>query len=153
MEILTATHAHIGQISALYERFFAYNAAQQPEFYRTAREKGEYPLSVIESETEELFVAVENEAVMGILHISEKHTPPFPCYVPYRYAEIIDLFIAPDYRGQGIGVSLLDRARAWAKDRNLSYLELSLLKNNVDGVRFYEREHFQETTCVMRRPL
>ncbi len=150
MEILIATNAHVEQICVLYEQFFAYNADQQPKFYKTASEKGDYPKSVIKSDTEELFVAVENEVVVGILHIGEDKTPSFPCFVPYRYAVIIDFFIMADYRGQGIGLLLLDKAKQWAQNRNLSYIELSVLKNNVDGIRFYERENFQEVSCVMR---
>ena len=153
MEVITATYAHVEQISALYEQFFAYNADQLPNYYKTASEKGEYPNSIIDSKTEELFVAVEGTMVVGILHISEENTPPFPCYVPYKYAVIIDLFIVLDYRSQGIGVLLLDKAKQWAQNRKLSYIELSVLKNNVDGVRFYERESFQEISRVMRYTL
>ncbi len=150
MEILTATHIHINKISNLYEQFFAYNANQLPDYFRKAGEKGDYPKSVIESDNEELFIAVENDTVVGLLHISEDKTPPFPCYVPYNYAVIIDLFIISDYRNQGIGTLLLDNAKQWAQNRNLSYIELSVLKNNVEGIRFYEREHFEEISRVMR---
>ncbi len=150
MEILTATHAHIAQISALYEQFFTYNAHQLPDYYQPAQEKGAYPQSVMESETAALFVAVENHLVVGLLHVSEDKTPPFPCFVPYHFATIIDLFILPDYRNQGIGVLLLDKAKQWAQDRKLAYIELSVLKNNGDGMRFYERENFEEVSRVMR---
>ncbi len=153
MEILTANYGHVKQICSLYEQFFAYNADQQPKFYKRANETGEYPKSVIESDTEELFVAVENELVMGVLHIGEDKTPPFPCFVPYKYAVIIDFFIMAEYRSQGIGLLLLDEAKQWAQKRKLSYIELSVLKNNVDGVRFYEREGFQEVSRVMRYTL
>lgn len=153
MEQITATLAHAQQISNLYEQFFAYNANQLPEYYQEAVETGAYPKSVIENESEELIVALENDRVIGFLHISEDKTLPFPCIVTYRYAVIIDLFIIPDYRNQGIGVLLLDKAKEWARDRSLSYIELSVLKNNVDGVRFYERENFEEVSRVMRYKL
>ncbi len=150
MQILSATYAHIEQISLLYEQFFSYNAGQQPDYYRQASEKGEYAKSVIDNHTEALFVAVENDTVVGLIHITEEKTPPFPCFVPYNYAVIVDLFVVPDCRSKGIGALLLDKARQWAKDRKLSYIELSVLNNNVDGARFYQRENLQDVSRVMR---
>ncbi|MPM15373.1 hypothetical protein SDC9_61742 [bioreactor metagenome] len=153
MEIRLAEHGDILKISKLYEEFFVYNASQQPLYYKPAAEMGKYPQSVIESAKEALFIAEENGAVLGLIHIIEEQTPPYDCFVPHRYATIMDLYVTEDFRGRGIGRELMEYAKRWAKTRGLHYLELSVLAENEDGIRFYRRENFQTVSQVMRAEL
>ncbi|WP_321831583.1 GNAT family N-acetyltransferase [Thalassovita sp.] len=54
-------------------------------------------------------------------------------------AEICSLYLTPDAQGQGIGVQLLEEAKAQS-----SVLELWAFEANKDARRFYVREGFQE---------
>ncbi|CUH67947.1 putative N-acetyltransferase YjaB [Thalassovita autumnalis] len=54
-------------------------------------------------------------------------------------AEICSLYLSPDAQGQGIGVQLLEEAKAQS-----SVLELWAFEANEDARRFYIREGFQE---------
>ena len=60
----------------------------------------------------------------------------------YR-AWIEDLAVAPDRRSAGIGKALLDAARAWARGRGATHLELDSAEARADAHRFYEREGAQ----------
>ena len=51
-----------------------------------------------------------------------------------------DLAVSPDHRSQGVGKALLDAAKAWARERGATHLELDSAESRVDAHRFYERE-------------
>ena len=57
----------------------------------------------------------------------------------YR-AWIEDLAVHPARRSQGVGKALLDAAKAWAKERGATHLELDSAETRSDAHRFYERE-------------
>jgi GNAT superfamily N-acetyltransferase len=58
----------------------------------------------------------------------------------YR-AWVEDLAVHPGRRSQGIGKALLDAAKAWARERGATHLELDSAETRTDAHRFYEREN------------
>jgi GNAT superfamily N-acetyltransferase len=59
----------------------------------------------------------------------------------YR-AWIEDLAVHPEHRSRGVGKALLDAAKAWARERGATHLELDSAEGRTDAHRFYEREGF-----------
>jgi GNAT superfamily N-acetyltransferase len=57
----------------------------------------------------------------------------------YR-AWVEDLAVAPAHRSQGVGKQLLEAAKAWARERGATHLELDTAEDRTDAQRFYERE-------------
>jgi GNAT superfamily N-acetyltransferase len=57
----------------------------------------------------------------------------------YR-AWVEDLAVHPERRSQGVGKALLDAAKAWARERGATHLELDSAEARTDAHRFYERE-------------
>jgi GNAT superfamily N-acetyltransferase len=51
-----------------------------------------------------------------------------------------DLAVNPQHRSQGVGKDLLDAAKAWARERGATHLELDSSDRRADAHRFYERE-------------
>jgi GNAT superfamily N-acetyltransferase len=60
----------------------------------------------------------------------------------YR-AWVEDLAVDPERRSQGVGKALLDAAKAWARERGATHLELDSALARADAHRFYEREGAQ----------
>ena len=61
--------------------------------------------------------------------------------VRYGYrAWVEDLAVDPERRSEGIGKALLDAAKAWAKERGATHLELDSADARKDAHRFYRRE-------------
>lgn len=60
-----------------------------------------------------------------------------------RALYIRELHIAPDCQGQGIGSWVLRELNAWAGQRRLPWLRLTVFKNNP-ARQLYRREGFQE---------
>ena len=57
----------------------------------------------------------------------------------YR-AWVEDLAVDPERRSLGVGRALLDAAKAWARERGATHLELDSGEARTDAHRFYERE-------------
>ncbi len=151
MNIHLATLDDVAAVSVLYDAFFAFHAELQPEYSRTAKESGSYPTHIITSENEDLLVAEVNAAIVGFLHILEDKTPPYDSVVPHRFAECIDLFVAPEHRKQGIAAALLNAAKDWTKHRRLDYIELKVVAGNKNAIDFYDRQGFNTVMHTMRR--
>jgi ribosomal protein S18 acetylase RimI-like enzyme len=54
-------------------------------------------------------------------------------------AVLWDIRVAPESRGQGVGVSLFRAASAWAISKGCRSLKIETQNNNVAACRFYER--------------
>jgi ribosomal protein S18 acetylase RimI-like enzyme len=150
MNLRLAMHNDIEAISSLYTEFYKYNAEQQPDYYVAAEEDGNYPQSVIDSNSGDILVAEVDGCIVGFIHIEEESTPPYPSVAPHRFACIVDLIVTQSSRRNGIGQLLLEDAKRWAKSRELEYLELTVLENNEIGRSFYEHKHFLRVSRTMR---
>jgi ribosomal protein S18 acetylase RimI-like enzyme len=51
--------------------------------------------------------------------------------------------VEPDYRGQGVGYALIQRAVEWAKSTGLPGIMLETQDNNVAACRLYQRCGFE----------
>jgi len=150
MEIRLAELNDIEPICKLYNEFYAYNANFQPQYYNASIESGGYPKSTIESESADIFVAVENDVIVGFIHVREAQTLPYPPIVQRRYAEVVDLIVTESQRRHGIGSALMDAAKDWSRTRDLDYIELFVLSEASGEIQFYERENFKTVSHTMR---
>jgi ribosomal protein S18 acetylase RimI-like enzyme len=153
MEIRLAIPEDVPRISAIFEHLYAYNAGQQPQYYRQASEEGDYPRRVIEGQDGAILIVLDGSAITGLLHIEEKTTPPSVSIIAHTYAEIVALFVDPTYRGQGVGDRLIQAAKKWAKARKADFLELFVLVENEGGLKFYEKMGFETVSRNMRLSL
>jgi GNAT superfamily N-acetyltransferase len=64
----------------------------------------------------------------------------FPIYSTWsgRSLYLEDLFVQPEYRGQGVGKALLARVAAIAFEQGCARLDWSVLRWNEPAIRFYE---------------
>ena len=153
MEVRLAAFDDIESICRLYDEFFAYNANLQPKYWNAGKEHGDYSKSIIKDGNFDLFVAAEDDKVIGLLHIKKMKTPPYDAYVPHEYAEIVDLITTAACRKKGAGSVLMAEAKQWAEARNLNYIELTVLSDAKDAIRFYEKKDFITVSHTMRNPL
>jgi len=150
LQIRLAKLKDIEQLCALYKEFFAHNAKAQPKYYKEGEIVVEYPKGVIESEDEDIFVAICENTLVGFIHIQENKTPPYDSYVPCKYAEIIELFVAEPFRKQSIGLQFMAAVKKWSKERGLAYIEAMVLSNLGGEISFYEKEIFDIKAHIMR---
>ncbi|HAY85034.1 MAG TPA: hypothetical protein DCY42_08960 [Chloroflexi bacterium] len=64
-------------------------------------------------------------------------------------AFIINLYVDPEFRGQGIGSVLMRKAEEWARLHNLDRIGLSVAVHNRVAVELYEKEGYIAETVRM----
>ena len=82
-----------------------------------------------------LLVEADGELVGFLTAYQDLHSVRFG----YR-AWVEDLAVHPEHRSRGVGKGLLDAAKAWARERGATHLELDSAEARTDAHRFYERE-------------
>jgi GNAT superfamily N-acetyltransferase len=63
----------------------------------------------------------------------------FSTFLGRRGIYLEDLFVEPEYRGQGVGKALLERLARIAKDEDCGRMEWSVLTWNQPSIDFYHR--------------
>jgi GNAT superfamily N-acetyltransferase len=133
-EIRAAEAGEAGDVVQLYEWLFA-PPGLKPAAWDERR--AEVALrQAIESHDSVVLVADDDGELVGfVTGYQDMHSVRFG----YR-AWVEDLAVHPDRRSEGIGKALLDAAKAWAKERGATHLELDSGEARPDAHRFYERE-------------
>lgn len=134
-EIRTAGEDEVDSLLALYEWLFA-PPGSRPRAW-DERRAAVALRQAIESHDACVLVAEapEGELVGICTAYQDLHSVRFG----YR-AWVEDLAVDPEHRSAGIGKALLDAAKAWARERGATHLELDTGEAREDAQRFYERE-------------
>lgn len=115
----------------------------------------ESPLTVLHDylsdAASDFFVAEVNQQVVGFALVVEATTQAAPEIVYHHFAYLVNLFVSPAFRRQGLAQGLLDATVAWQHQRQLDFLQLNVLTNNPAAVAFYEKNHFTATLQTMTR--
>ncbi len=101
----------------------------------------------------QIFVAEQDDVLVGFVIVAVRLAPDAPVYVPRRFAEIEVLMVQKSCRRQGIGRALMDRAHQWAADHGINQVELVVLDFNEDANRFYEELGYRSLNRRLRRSL
>ncbi|MEQ1976957.1 GNAT family N-acetyltransferase [Xenorhabdus sp. SGI240] len=150
MIIRAATMQDIEAILSLYSILFSEMAALQPDRIQVAEQDRDFIASNINNDKFHLLVAEDgNGSIKGFAIAQEQKTPPFNCLMPRTYGYVFDLMVSQDARNFGVGQKLLAGMKKWAQENHYSHLELSVLSQNVDAIRFYIREGYQEASRTM----
>jgi GNAT superfamily N-acetyltransferase len=134
VEIRAAEPGEEGTIAPLYEWLFA-PPGTKPAAWDSRRAVVALR-SAIDSHDSVVLVADRGGELVGFL-------TGYQDLLSVRFghrAWIEDFAVHPDHRSRGIGKALLDAAKAWARERGATHLELDSAETRTDAHRFYERE-------------
>lgn len=70
-----------------------------------------------------------------------------------RYAHIFLLYVKPEYRRQGIGSALMQRAQAWAISNNYPALGLQVFSHNQPALKLYQGLGFEARSLLLMKPI
>lgn len=97
----------------------------------------------------EVWLAEHEEAgAIGILTCIVK----FSTFAASSTLNVHDIAVLEEYRGDGIGVRLLEAGERWAREQGLARMSLEVLEENP-ARRLYEREGFEAKSTYMVKPL
>ncbi|MCR6790109.1 GNAT family N-acetyltransferase [Bacillus thuringiensis] len=150
MKIKLATLDEVNQIEILYQELFLKMSKLQPEYIKPAKQDVEFIKKTINEKDSDILIAEIDNCIIGFLLIQELITPSYTCLVEHKYAFITDILVGNKYQHQGIGSALLFEGKKWAKNRNLDYLELNVLSENIGAIALYEKQRFRDVSHTMR---
>lgn len=58
--------------------------------------------------------------------------------------EVQRIYVLQKYKGKKIGTKLIEQAKSIGKNSNLDYIWLGVWENNIDGIKFYEKQGFEK---------
>jgi ribosomal protein S18 acetylase RimI-like enzyme len=131
MEIRRASAADLPLLVPLFDAYRGFyrqpsDPALAERFLRERLERGE---SVI-------YLAQDGDATAGFAQLY----PSFWSIAARRSWILNDLFVAPEFRGRGIGRALLERARTHAEATGSGGLSLATERSNTTAQRLYEAQ-------------
>ncbi len=68
-------------------------------------------------------------------------------------ALVNELVVSASARGEGIGAALLKRAITAAEERTMDEIEVGVVSNNTDAVRFYRKNGFVDESLLLGKEL
>jgi ribosomal protein S18 acetylase RimI-like enzyme len=155
--VRAAERRDLPAIVEIYRSLGKHHAALDPTSYRVpeAEPVRDRFARVLEAQAADdaHFVAEVGGQVVGQLSLyAEAPTGDGSIRLPRRAAEI-GIAVLDDWRGRGVGTALMEAAEAWARERGLDRLLLSVDTANVDAARLYERMGFRPEAIAMRKVL
>jgi len=95
------------------------------------------------------FVVAENEiTVVGCGYARIEKAQTFLAHSEYAYLGF--MYVAEDYRGQGINQLIVEALKSWAVGCGITELRLVVYKGNLAALSAYEKAGFEQHLIEMR---
>ncbi len=134
MQIRKATLKDLNQLAELFDQYRVF-------YEKESDIKGakDFLTPRLEKEESIIFVAEEETLLKGFVQLY----PLFSSTRMKRLWLLNDLYVNAAYRGQGISVKLIDKAKELAHETKAAGLMLETAKNNLIGNKLYPRTGFE----------
>lgn len=137
-----------------------FHAGLAPGYFRkTARAASEWRDLLASSEAA-VFVAegdpqADNAGagLAGIVSVRVYETPPDPAMVPLRRGHVEMLVVSAAHRRRGVGTSLMEEVRSWARRQGAAELVLTVWAGNSAAEAFYERLGYGALSRVLSKKI
>ncbi|MEN5231765.1 GNAT family N-acetyltransferase [Sphingobacterium faecium] len=92
---------------------------------------------------------INNESTIFLVLVDNQAVGFVQLYKLFHYTKLAkqwllsDLYVHPDYRGQGLSIALIDRSKLWCEETNACGLMLETEKTNDIGNSLYPRCGFE----------
>jgi GNAT superfamily N-acetyltransferase len=96
------------------------------------------------------WVAVEDEVIVSHIYVVKVRKIPKPGKLDGVWGYVTAVYTVPEYRNTGIGSALMDKVKAWIREKGLEHL---IVWPSAPSVPFYERAGFSSETDVLELPL
>ncbi|PEJ57906.1 MULTISPECIES: GNAT family N-acetyltransferase [unclassified Bacillus (in: firmicutes)] len=117
----------------LFPEFFkVHNLAEMTEFFKSVVDKPEH----------HFFIVKDVEELIGYAWIEVKDIPEGPIKKAFRLGYVHQISINEEKRNKGYGSFLIHKIASFARDHNLSRIELDYWIDNKNARSFYEKLGF-----------
>ena len=67
------------------------------------------------------------------------------------FAEVDNMFVLPDYRGQGVGSNLIAKFYAWCQSQSVEKVLVEVSSSNKTAIEFYSKNLFADHAVILER--
>lgn len=136
--MITIRKALISDVDNVAELFDAYRVFYQKQSDVIAAQ--DFLTQRFQNQESEIFVAeAANKILVGFVQLY----PLFSSTRMKRLWLLNDLFVTPEFRGKGISIQLIDKAKELARETNACGLMLETAKTNAVGNNLYPHAGFE----------
>ncbi len=112
-----------------------------------------YFAGLLRDENYALFLAEAAGALVGFVHVLTAQSREIPLLVPRRFAVVDNLVVTESARRQGVASMLVEQAEGWAREQDLSEIELTVYEFNRGAIALYEKTGYETLFRRMRKSL
>ncbi len=133
-----------------------FHAEALPQIFRSiegpARSR-EYFERILDNENAAIFVAEQQDALIGMIQCDVRTAPDVPVIVPRHFVYIDNLVVSERFRQQGVGLALVERVHQWSREKGITEVELGVWEFNIPARILYEKLGYQTTRRIMSKRL
>lgn len=144
MLIRKANMDDLPALQAMYRELEEDAVRYQPEHFVLGCRDAAFFQTIFQSPSQDILVAELNGRPVGFSHIMILEQKKISCLKPQTAAYIQDLDVLAEFRGQGIGSALMQAGKEYGLAHGADFIRTQVFPGNIDGMRFYERNGFQE---------
>lgn len=134
----------VEQLRLLYQELEEDGVRYQPEHFVVGERSNEFFQSVFSSADQDILVAEEDGKILGFSHVMILEQKKVACLKPETLVYIQDLDVLESRRSQGIGTLLMEASKRYGKEHGVDFIRTQVFPQNIDGMRFYEKNGFRE---------
>ena len=149
MHIRVANIKDIEQLRRLYLELETDGVKYQPEHFTIGYRSDDFFNSIFENDNQDILVAEADRTIIGFSHVMILKKKNIACLKPQTAVYIQDLDVLESERNKGIGTLLIKACKEYGKKRGADFIRMQVFPQNIDGIRFYERNGF----CEMMRTI
>ena len=141
MQVRFAEAGHVTGILNLLRQVGKVHHGLRPDLFRESAQKygASQVLSMLSDRSKPIFVAVEDDRVLGYCFCQVKDFSLDPVMASRKELYIDDLCVDETCRGQGIGKTLFEEVCRYGQERKCGSLALNVWACNEAAVKFYEK--------------
>ena len=144
MQIRVAEMKDIEQLRRLYLELETDGVKYQPEHFTIGYRSDDFFHSIFDQDNQDILVADLDGVVIGFSHVMILKQKNISCLKPQTAVYIQDLDVLESERDKGIGTLLIKASKEYGKRRGADFIRTQVFPQNIDGIRFYERNGFCE---------
>lgn len=150
MKIIEAEERHVPEIVGLWVDLM--NFHKELNQFHILRDGAEihwekYLRKCMESETDKVFIATDENDVIGYIIVKIKEYPPL--FRLDHFGFISDMYVDSGHRRKGIGKKLLNKAYEWFDSHKIERVELRVEPKNENGYSFWRKHGYEEHVRVL----
>lgn len=134
----------VEQLRLLYQELEEDGVRYQPEHFVVGERSNEFFQSVFESADQDILVVEEDGKILVFSHVMILEQKKVACLKPETLVYIQDLDVLESRRSQGIGTLLMEASKRYGKEHGVDFIRTQVFPQNIDGMRFYEKNGFRE---------